>query len=284
MNDHAQPHVAALRYLDLLKRCLTREIFRDQEVVDAYWSADDDLGDPAAVVERFRSRGMRIVQPARPPGFTPREQDWLPNAETMVGVARLDNVQELATRALGDGVPGDLVETGVWRGGTSILMRAVLEAFGDTARSVWVCDSFQGLPEPDVERYPADAPWASKSALDEAINSVLVVPLEQVQANFARYGLLDERVRFLAGWFEDTLPGAPIEQIALLRLDGDLYQSTMDALVALEPRVSPGGFVIVDDYNGIESCRQAVIDYRAERGIDDPIHEVDWTAVWWRKS
>jgi O-methyltransferase len=91
-------------------------------------------------------------------------------------------------------------------------------------------------------------------------------------------------VRFLEGWFCDTLPDAPIDQLAVLRLDGDLYQSTMDALVSLEPKVSSGGFVVVDDYGGWQSCRAAVDDYRAERGITDPIQTVDWTGVYWRKS
>jgi len=278
-----QSNPAAVRYLDLLKRCLTREIFREQEVQDAWWEPDDVLGDPGEVQARFRARGMRIVRPARPPGEVARDQDWMPNAETMCGLARLDNVQDLVTRALTEEVPGDLVETGVWRGGSVILMRALLEAYGDPSRSVWVCDSFEGLPEPDTDRYPADSEWVSRTPLDDVLRATLVVPLETVQAHFARYDLLDDRVRFLKGWFKDTLPTAPIDRIAVLRLDGDLYESTMDDLVALEPRVSPGGFVIVDDFNGIDSCRQAVLDYREQRGIDSPINRVDWTAVWWRK-
>ena len=163
-------------------------------------------------------------------------------------------------------MPGDFIETGVWRGGTTILMRGVLEAMGDRERSVWVADSFEGLPVPDAEQYPAD------TGLDWSHVEVLKVGADAVRANFERYGLLDDRVRFLEGWFCDTLPDAPIEQLSVLRLDGDLYQSTMDALVALEPKVSPGGFVLVDDYGGWPPCRAAVDDYRAERGIAEPIH------------
>ena len=154
----------------------------------------------------------------------------------------------------------------------------MLEAYGDPTRSVWVADSFEGLPVPDAERYPAD------SGLDWSHVEVLKVGADAVRANFERYGLLDDRVRFLEGWFSDTLPDAPIEAISVLRLDGDLYESTMDALVALEPKVSPGGFVLVDDYGGWVPCREAVEDYRAAQGITDPIVEVDWTGVWWRKS
>jgi O-methyltransferase len=157
-------------------------------------------------------------------------------------------------------------------------MRAALEAVGDTGRTVWVADSFQGVPPPDPERYPADTGdtfWT----WDE-----LAVPVEQVRANFAKYGLLDDRVRFLEGWFKDTLPGAPVERLAVLRVDGDLYESTLDTLRPLEPKVSPGGFVIVDDYGCVPGCKQAVDEYRAEHGITAPLQEIDWTGVLWRKG
>lgn len=269
--DRLSPPARA--YLDLLQRCLTREAFLDQE----WWDADlaDWPGGRDQVLQLLRDRDWRVVRrgdaSARAEG-----RDWPPTAETMIGTARLDNVARCCVAALHDDVPGDLIETGVWRGGTTILMRAVLEALGDTGRDVWVADSFEGLPVPDA-RYPAD------EGLDWSHLDVLKVDADAVRANFDRYGLLDDRVRFLEGWFADTLPSAPIDRLAVLRLDGDLYGSTMDALVALEPKVSPGGFVIVDDYGGWDSCRAAVEDYRAERSIDAPIHTVDWTGIWWRK-
>ena len=108
--------------------------------------------------------------------------------------------------------------------------------------------------------------------------------LDQVKANFARYDLLDDRVQFLKGWFKDTLPHAPISRLAVMRLDGDLYESTMDALTALYPKLSPGGYVIIDDYGAINACRQAVHDFRNTHGIEDPIQEVDWTGAYWRRS
>jgi O-methyltransferase len=112
---------------------------------------------------------------------------------------------------------------------------------------------------------------------------VLAVSEDTVRANFRRYGLLDDRVRFLRGWFKDTLPGAPIDQIGLLRLDGDLYESTIQALDALYPRLSVGGFCIIDDYHAIDACRQAVTDYREKHSISDNIVEIDGTGVFWRK-
>ena len=99
---------------------------------------------------------------------------------------------------------------------------------------MWVADTFAGLPKPRPELYPAD------EGLDYTMHTELAVSVEQVRANFSRYGLLDDRVRMLPGLFSDTLAGAPIESIAVMRLDGDLYESTTDALRALYPRLSPG--------------------------------------------
>jgi O-methyltransferase len=204
-------------------------------------------------------------------------RDWPIEAETMVGLKRLDNLQHCVTSVIRDGVPGDLIETGVWRGGSSIFMRAVLKAYGDCSRKVWLADSFCGLPQPDPARYPVDRGdtlWAYQE---------LAISLEEVKSNFSRYGLLDEQVEFLPGWFRDTLPSAPINRLAVLRLDGDLYESTMDALSALYHKVSSGGFIIVDDY-GLPTCRAAIEDFRRARGITDQIHQIDWTGAFWQRS
>lgn len=263
----------AARYLSLLARCLTRDLFLDEEVRDVdlrTWPG----GEPEGLRDVLRANGWRVVRRGASRDVRAVGNDWPPRAETMVGLARLDNVLDCTARALTDGVPGDLVETGVWRGGTAIFLRAILAALGDADRRVWACDSFRGLPEASLE---IDEPMRFHTYPQ------LAVGLDAVRANFERYGVLDDRVRFVEGWFRDTLPGLPVEQVAVLRLDGDMYESTMDALTALEPKVAPGGFVIVDDYNGIEACRAAVTDYRRDAGIDAPVHEVDWTAVWWRK-
>jgi hypothetical protein len=284
---------SAERYLDLIKRCVSRELYADQEVVDIMWWPDQvDLPTPDELWSVLHPLGWRLVQPNHTPDADRRSgrNHYPPNAETMAGLDRLDNTQELVTRALAEGVPGDLVETGIWRGGMITLMRAVLAAYGDAQRAVWGFDSFEGLPEPDAQRYPHDAAMhtADTSHLTDAerflMGFALAIPIEQVRANIDRYGLLDERVKLVPGWFRDTLPTAPVERIAVLRLDGDLYESTMDALVHLEPRVSPGGFVIVDDYNSIDACRAACTDYRAAHGIEDEIHEIDWTGIWWQRT
>jgi O-methyltransferase len=172
-----------------------------------------------------------------------------------------------------DQTAGDLIETGVWRGGACIFMRAALNAYGDRTRKIWVADSFEGLPKPDG-RYRQD-----DLGINWTFSHTLGVSLDQVKANFSRYGLLDERVRFLKGWFKDTLPAAPIERLAILRLDGDMYSSTMDALVSLYPKLSCGGFAIIDDYGVIEACRKAVADFRDSNKINDPILPIDGAGV-----
>lgn len=204
--------------------------------------------------------------------------DWPARAHSMIGQKRMLQLQRAAELVLEREIPGDFVETGVWRGGACILLRAVLKAHGVTNRRVLLADSFAGLPPPDPEHYPADRGDTLYTY------PALAVTLETVRENFARYGLLDDQVVFLKGWFRDTLPKAPIDRLAILRLDGDLYESTMQPLVALYDKVSEGGFIIVDDYNTFANCREAVTDFRQSRGILDRIHDIDGSAVFWQRG
>lgn len=258
------PDEASL-YLDLMKRTLSGWVYADGNILEETRFGLDRRGEGGD----WRSFDPRL-----------REQgcDWPENAQTMIGLERLDNLQGCVEDALANGVPGDLIETGVWRGGATILMRAVLKAIGVEDRRVWVADSFEGVPPPDPKRYPQDTGDGLYTVQE------LAVSLEQVQANFERYGLLDEQVRFLEGWFRDTLPEAPIERLAVVRLDGDLYESTMDALVNLYPKLSVGGYLIVDDYGAIPTCRQAVHDYREAHGVHEEILPIDWSGVFWQRS
>lgn len=274
-----QQRTAAELYLDLLKKCLTRYLFGESYVpaVPPRGTLKHTAFEP--VRRWLAGKDMEVIRHVPFDQQTRAEgRDWPARAESMAGLRRLENLQFCVTDVLRRGVPGDLIETGAWRGGVTIFMRAILEAYGDTGRRVWVADSFQGLPRPDPERWPAEA------GDEHWTRGELAVPLEEVQANFARYGLLDERVRFLAGWFADTLPTAPIERLAVLRLDGDMYGSTMEALEALYPKLSVGGYVIVDDYGAIPQCKEAVTDFRARHDIIDPMETVDWTGVYWQRS
>jgi hypothetical protein len=150
-------------------------------------------------------------------------------------------------------------------------------AYNVTDRVIWAADSFEGVPVPSL---PQDANFD----ISRDVLPVLVVPLEEVKELFERYGLLDDHVKFLKGWFKDTLPVAPIEQLAILRLDGDLYESTMDALNPLYDKVTQGGFIVVDDYGSCPPCKQAINDFRATHSINDELITIDSQSVYWRKS
>lgn len=242
---------AATKYLDLLENCLVGNVTED--VAISPWS--EGAYDP----------DVRLIG-----------RDWPAHAQTMIGVARMRNLRMLLERAIATGVPGDFIETGVWRGGACIYARGIFAAHNVTDRKVWVADSFSGLPPPNPELYPADA-----GDKHHTVNE-LAVPLSEVRANFSRYSLLDDQVVFLKGWFKDTLPVAPIEKLAILRLDGDMYESTMDALNALYHKLVPGGFVIIDDYL-LPACRQAVDEFRKRHNIAATVEEVDGAAVFWQK-
>lgn len=267
--------LARAMYLDLLKRALTNWIHGHEEFVPAEPTRIGRLLEKQAIPEgTMLVREQKFDQVKRAIG-----QDWpAPQfAHTMIGLRRLDNLQACIETVIADGIPGDLIETGVWKGGATIFMKGVLNVYGEADRCVWVADSFQGLPPPNAAAYPADA-----DDIHFKIDS-LKISLEQVKANFEAYGLLDDQVRFLKGWFSDTLPSAPIERLSILRLDGDMYESTIDALKSLYPKLTVGGFIIVDDYC-IESCKAAVTDFRNAHGINEPIEEIDGTGVFWRRA
>jgi len=267
-------------YLDLMKKCLTFWLWeKEWRYVDPTSPRPFIQKAAVGVMTNLLSRaGVRLVK-EEPFNTQLREEglDCPQMADTMIGLKRLDNLQFCVEDVIKNNVPGDLIETGVWRGGATIFMRGVLKAYQVTDRRVWVADSFAGLPKPDAEKYPVD------EGDQYHTYEHLRVSLEQVQANFLKYGLLDDQVRFLKGWFKDTLKVAPIEKLAVMRLDGDMYESTMDALTSLYPKLSVGGYVIIDDY-ALHTCREAVKDFRAAQNITDEIKEIDWTGIFWRRT
>jgi O-methyltransferase len=259
-------------YLELLKRSLTHSLYPQGEMSQLWPRRPFDR----LAARLLRRRGIaafrQITEDDRARGG-----EWPLFAQTMIGTARLDNIRHCIESAIADGVPGNLIETGVWAGGATIFMRGVLAAHGVDDRTVWVADSFEGLPRPRPEEYPADAGARYHEA------PPLSVPLEEVQESFRRYGLLDEQVRFLKGWFKDTLRTIPNPEWAVIRIDCDMYESTIDALSALYPDLSPGGYLIVDDY-ALEACRRAVDDFRRRHDVSEPIEHIDWTGIYWRRD
>jgi hypothetical protein len=155
-------------------------------------------------------------------------------------------------------------------------MRALLKELNVTSRKVWLVDSFQGLPLPNENEYPED----KASRLHKY--KILTASRKEVESNFKKFDLLDDQVVFEEGWFKDTLPNIDIQRIALLRLDGDLYESTHLALEHLYPKLSIGGYVIIDDYNAFPFCKSAVDNFRNSNGVTEPLVKIDDEAVYWR--
>jgi O-methyltransferase len=250
------------RYLDLLKLCLT------------------GLATPRPVTAALQPDGTVVMGQLPASDLKKRSEgaETFPaDAYTLIGLKRLENLEDCVDDVLDRDVPGDLIETGVWRGGAAIFMRALLMLRAVRDRLVFVADSYEGLPPPDPERYPADV------GHNFHLVDFLAVPLEEVKGNFEKFGFLDDQVRFVKGWFHETLPTLSERTWSVIRLDGDLYQSTTDALESLYPNLSTGGYLIVDDYS-LDPCRQAVDDYREAHAISEEIHKVDWTGIYWKKA
>ncbi len=257
-----------------MKRSLTKGLYRETR----FQSIESDSLLNRLVIKICAARGLKLMHTIPPAqfDFEAREigYEWPPPAQTMIGLKRLDNIQFCVEDVLNKGVPGDLIETGVWRGGAVIFMRAILKAYDVRDRCVWAADSFAGFPRGNPEKYVADV----------GVQGHLAISIDEVKSHFTNYGLLDDQVKFLKGFFSDTLPTAPIKSLSVIRLDGDMYSSTMDALTNLYPKLSVGGYLIVDDYNEVPGAHDAVNDYRKEHNISDPIQVIDYTGVYWQRS
>jgi hypothetical protein len=248
-------------YLDLLKLCLCDLAGTRTTSVTRTFEGDVMSRELSGEQLRFRTAGM----------------DWPLHGLTMVGLARLDDLQACVESVVRDGIEGDLIEAGTWRGGASILIRATLDSLGADERTLWVADSFQGFPPVDRDSDGYDL------RVDLAGVDFLAAPLEEVKQSFARFGL-EHGVKFVPGFFEDTLPALSVGHWSLVRLDGDTYEATRLSLEMLYPRLAAGGYLIVDDYLQIDPCREAVDDFRTELGITEPLEHVDWSCVRWRRE
>ena len=199
--------------------------------------------------------------------------DWPQDAETMIGVKRLANIKYCIEQIVKDHIQGDVIECGVWRGGACIWMKAILDLYSDK-RKVFVADSFNGFPEPKFN-------WDKGAEFLDAPE--LKVSRKEVEENFRKYNLLDDCVEFVEGFFGDTLPKLN-NQFSLIRADGDLFESTIDILSNLYPKLAVGGYIIIDDYYSMKCCSEAVNQYRTMFGITEQLRTIDPIAVYWRKE
>ena len=291
-------------YLDVLKKSLT-DFYRANVLLSKYangmpleWVLPESIGKKSGnlaklifklkkfcrsiLVAFFSKFGFLITRfdqltDAKRIEYRQTGKEWPAYAFTMAGLRRLDNIQFLIQEIIKNNVPGDLIETGVWRGGSSIFMCGVLKAYGIKNRKVWVCDSFEGLPPPETKKYPDDIDdnlWTYK---------ILSVSEDVVKNNFKVFNLLDSNVEFVKGFFDETLSKIQAEHFSLVRLDGDMYSSTIVSLNELYDKLSPQGYIIIDDY-GLPACKKAVEYFRSDKNINDPIIKIDDLASYWKKS
>lgn len=179
-------------------------------------------------------------------------------------------------------IPGAIVECGVWRGGSSMSLAMALIHYQDTQRSLWMYDTFSGMTKPtDV-----DATYLGESALslleaatefEDSDKSLILAnaSLENVRRNMGKTAYPMQRIKFVKGPIEQTLPEEMPEQIAVLRLDTDWYESTRHELINLYPRLSRGGILIIDDYGHWQGARKAVDEYFAGQPVF--LHRIDYT-------
>ncbi len=285
-------------YLRLLSAALRNTLYRrdtgNQVMVtrDQLWQAKKAI---AAVAAQFPEEIARL-QKSQP---TPDPNDLLVRmlllkplpqevwrflesnrvaAHTLIAPEALENLEFCISDVVSDQVPGDLIECGVFRGGASIFMRGVLQDLQVTDRKVWLADSFAGLPIPDRTTALKDA--VVHAYLEQL--GAFKISLADVQQNVSAYGLLDEQVGFLPGWFQETLPTFS-HPLAVLRCDGDWYESTVTVLEQLYDQVSSGGYVIIDDYNMLFGAYEAVNEFRQKRNITQSLIRVNDGVHYWRK-
>ncbi len=196
---------------------------------------------------------------------------------TMTGVDRIVTLMNAVRYIARSNIPGDIVECGVWRGGSMMAVAAVLLSERDTSRHLYLYDTFEGMPDPTERDVRFDGRMASALLADA--NARWGIPtLDEVRANMVSIGYPETNIHFIVGKVEDTLPGTAPEQLSILRLDTDWYQSTKHELIHLFPRLRPFGILIIDDYGHWTGARQATDEYFAEYGIGMYLHRIDYSA------
>ena len=221
-------------------------------------------------------------------------------AVSMAGQRRLDSFAAQVAQAVEDGVAGHVIETGTWRGGASFMAAKTLELMGDALRRVYLCDSFKGIPPQDTyetsssEPMPLEIRGAYSDRWAHTMNLLNHNSAERVKRDAAAFGLDVGRLRFVEGFFNESIPrllaAAPDLRFAVVRLDGDTFRSTYETIELLYPRLSDGGFLIVDDYMGWTTCRTAINMWREKHNVTEPIIVVPHgefdiiNGVYWRKN
>lgn len=255
-------------YFEVFKRILTNSL-SDNSIKKKNFENLDDLNE---------SKLLKTIEEPHVQDLTGiYGRNWPKKALTMIGLMRLENLQFCVEETIRNNILGDLIETGVWRGGATIFIKLILKKYGIKDKLVFVADSFEGLPKPNVDRFPED------EGDDLFTYDALKISLDEVKKNFQIYGALDDQVKFIKGFFEDTMKNITTNNFSLIRLDGDMYGSTWSVLENLYEKLSSGGYLIVDDYR-LGACKKAIHDFRKLKNIQEPIIPIDGSGVYWKKE
>lgn len=248
-------------YISMLKAFITGAVYGDSERAVEFLHRSNET--------RYHTHAMNTT--SRTNG-----EEWPYLGDSMVGSKRLDSLQAILLRVFADRIPGDFLEAGVWRGGTSVLARGVMRAYGED-RKVFAADSFAGLPAGNTSIDPMDKGWDGLTYL-QASTAI-------VAETFQTYSLLDDKVVFAKGLFQHTMPAlrSIISKLAVLRIDGDMYESTADVLYNMYDKLSVGGVVIQDDWTGFPS-RTACEDFFAVHHLQPAVIAIDNLSVYWVKT
>jgi hypothetical protein len=198
---------------------------------------------------------------------------------TMTSTERIIASMQAARHVVEAGIPGDIVECGVWRGGNMLAMALVLARHGDTGRNLYLYDTFEGMSEPTASDVAVDGESAKElyAGLQKSAEGWCKATLEDVEATMSQAGYLANRIHFVRGRVEDTIPGTIPRQIAVLRLDTDWYESTRHELEHLYPRLVRGGLLMIDDYGHWQGARRATDEYLRTAAPGAFLHRIDYT-------
>ena len=237
-----------------------------------------------AIHKSLRILGLDLIRyrPPRevyPPDFAPEEIEIVREvrAWTMTSPERIFALIQAARYVSVNGIKGDIVECGVWKGGSMAAIARTLLRLEDTTRHLYLFDTFAGMPEPTVNDVEYSGKHASEVMREEVGTRCDDAPLEVVQKVLYATGYPPERIHFVRGRVEQTIPASIPDSISLLRLDTDWYESTRHELIHLFPRLSKAGVIIVDDYGHWKGCRQACDEYFADHRVPILLNRIDYT-------
>jgi O-methyltransferase len=225
----------------------------------------------------------RLIKNGLPADFDKETVDTFKKVRpfTMTTPERIASLCNAVNYLVKNNIEGDFVECGVWRGGSTMAAIDTLMKAGDTSRTVYLYDTFEGMSEPtehDKELSGTAADTLMQTSVKEDPTSVWCYStIEEVKANVATLNYPTEKVHFIKGKVEDSIPQTMPGKIALLRLDTDFYESTKHELEHLYPLLVPGGVIIIDDYGHWEGARKAVDEYIAKHKLPLLLNRIDYT-------